>query len=121
MKAYSIAAGLALLTAASSFAPVFARPFIYVSGFSYSGSASECLKGAKKTLKEEGFTRDLEVEKFTGDATGEGGYVYGYLKSNPVTATIECNSAEGLTSLGVSGLNDSLTFEKYEALYEAEW
>ena len=121
MKAHSIATALAVFAVSGSLTPAFARPYLYVSGFSYSGSAQECLNGAKTALKEAGFKRDLETEKFDGDATGEGGYVYGYLKSNPVAATIGCNSAEGMTSLGVSGLNDALTFEKYEELYDAEW
>ena len=72
MKAYSIAAALALFAASGSFAPAFARPFLYVSGFSYSGSAKKCLKGAQKALKEAGFKRDLETKKYDGDATGGG-------------------------------------------------
>ena len=121
MKAHSIATALAVFAVSGSFTPAFARPYLYVSGFSYSGSAKECLRGAKTALKEAGFKRDLETEKYDGDAAGEGGYVSGYLKSNPVAATIECDAGEGMTSLGVSGLNDDLTFEKYEALYDAEW
>ena len=121
MKAYSIATALALFAASSSFAPASARPSLYVSGFTYSGSANECLKGAKKALRQAGFRRDLEIDEYDGDAAETGGYVDGYLKNDAVTASIQCDSVEGITTLGVSGLNDDLTFEKYEELFEADW
>ena len=121
MKARSLAPVSALLTAGSIFAPAFARPHLYISGFTYSGSANECLQGARKALVKAGFTRDLEIEKYDGDAAGNGGFVGGYLKNEAVTAEIECDSSQGMTIVGVSGLNDDLTYEKYEELYEAEW
>tara|TARA_Y200000002_G_C22648771_1_gene650382 strand:- start:476 stop:841 length:366 start_codon:yes stop_codon:yes gene_type:complete len=121
MKAYSTIVALALVTATGSFAPAFARPFLYVSGFSYSGSGEACLKGAQKALEAADFKRDIKTDKFDGDAAEQGGFVYGYLKKNPIVATIECDAGEGITTLGVSGLNDELTFKKYQELYDSEW
>ena len=121
VKALSLTAISALFTAGSIFAPAFARPYLYVSGFTYSGSANECLQGARKALAKAGFTRDLEIEKNDGDAAGKGGYVGGYLKNEAVTAEIDCDSSQGMTTLGVSGLNYELTYKKYEELFDAEW
>ena len=84
MKAYSTIVALALVTATGSFAPAFARPFLYVSGFSYSGSGEACLKGAQKALEAADFKRDIKTDKFDGDAAEQGGFVYGYLKKNPI-------------------------------------
>ena len=107
--------------ALSSAAPSFARPFQYISGFPYSGSAKECLLGAVKALKKAGFSRDLSTELFEDEMTGLGGHVEGYLKDLPVVASIECNQREGISALAVSGLDADITYEKYSSLFDAEW
>lgn len=110
-----LASSVVVTTAAS------ARPWLYVSGFTHGGSADKCLQAAKEVLEKNGFKDELEIERYEGDAKDQGGYVNGRLADSAVTAVIECDSSEGLTTLGVSGLDNTLTFEKYKKLYNAEW
>ena len=99
--------------------PLQARPWVYVNGTSYDGSAEQCLKNAKVALSKLGFTDDLEIDKYK---EGEkGGFVEGVLPDSPVRAVIECNGSEGITAAAVSGLDGDLTYEKYSELYEAPW
>ena len=99
----------------------YARPWLYVSGFTHGGSADECLQAAKEVLAKNGFKDELEIERYEGDSKNKGGFVTGELADAPVTAQIECNATEGLTTLGVSGLDNELTYKKYDDLFEAEW
>ena len=121
MKANLLGPGALLTITLSSIAPSFARPYQYMNGFSYSGSAKECLLSAEKVLKKAGFSRDLLTELFEDKMTGLGGTVEGYLKDLPVVASIECNQREGISVLAVSGLDADITYEKYELLFDAEW
>ena len=57
-----------------------ARPWLYVSTFSYSGTGEECLKNAAEVLKEEGFTRNFEVVRFK-KLRSRGGHVDGKLRN----------------------------------------
>ena len=57
-----------------------ARPWLYVSTFSYSGTGEECLKNAAEVLKEEGFTRNFEVVRFK-KSRSKGGHVDGKLRN----------------------------------------
>ena len=110
-----LASSVVVTTAAS------ARPWLYISGFTHGGSADECLQAAKEVLVKNGFKDELEIERYTGDSKDKGGYVTGQLDDAPVTAKIECNASEGLTTLGVSGLDNDLTYKKYDDLFESEW
>lgn len=67
------------------------------------------LEGCQKSLVKAGFTRDLEIENYDGDAAGQGGFVGGYLENEAVTASIDYCSSKRMTMLGVSGLIGDLT------------
>lgn len=96
-----------------------ARPWIYLSSFSYGGKAEDCLANAKKVMSEKGFTKELDVANFKEKA--KGGWVEGLLPDSPVRAVIECNGTEGITSLAVSGLDADETFKKYDQLFDSKW
>ncbi len=99
-------------------APAMARPWLYVSAFSYGGTGDSCLKDARKALASAGFTRDVETIPFDKQ---EGGHIEALLSNAPVRAKIECDPKLGVTSLAVSGLNNDLTYDKYSILFKAEW
>ena len=98
-----------------------ARPWLYVSTFAYSGTGEECLENAADALKEEGFTRDLEIKRFKGKSRNSGGHVDGKLRNYPVVAKIECDQSLGVTGLAVTGLDNKLTYKKYSNLFDKDW
>ena len=97
-----------------------ARPWLYVSTFSYSGTGEECLKNAAEVLKEEGFTRNFEVVRFK-KLRSRGGHVDGKLRNYPVVAKIECDQSLGVTGLAVTGIDNQLTYKKYSILFDKSW
>ena len=97
-----------------------ARPWLYVSTFSYGGTGDECLDNAADALQEEGFTRDFEVVRFKGKSS-KGGHVDGKLRNYPVVAKIECDQSLGVTGLAVTGLDNKLTYKKYSNLFDKDW
>ena len=105
----------ALLFAGSA---AIAKPFIYTSFYSYSGSYKSCIKKAEAALKRLGF------ERFEHENTNEKNRsvsIAGYHESEYLTAEIECDQKLGITSLGVAGLDNDITYEYYGKLYDSEW
>ena len=99
-------------------AAVKAKPFIYTSFYSYSGSYKSCIKKAEAVLTSLGF------EEFEYDNTDENNRsvsIAGYHKNEYLTAEIECDQKLGITSLGIAGLDNEITFEYYEKLHDSEW
>ena len=116
MKLIPLAVSTATLIAGIS-PPVFARPYLYISTFSYSGSVSVCLTNAGQALKRSGFTND-----FDRDMTGEkSGRVKAKIPSAAVVASIECDQSLGVTALAVSGLDNDLSYDKFKELFDASW
>jgi len=99
-------------------ASAIARPWLYVSSFTYTGKLDACLDSAKKALTAAGFTQDLEISK---TQSSKSGHVEGLLQGEPVRAQIECNPSEGISALGVSGLENEITYNKYFQLYKSQW
>ena len=99
----------------------YARPWLYISGFTHSGTAESCLNRAKEALERHGFTDDLAIDRYKGSSRNDGGYVEGRLSGSAVVAVIECDSSQGLTTLGVSGINNDMAFQKYKVLFDEEW
>ena len=98
--------------------PALARPWVYLTSFSYSGTGEKCLRAARVALANAGFTREVYTSRFDSQ---EGGLVEALLTNSPVRAKIECDPKIGITSLAVSGLSNDLTYEKYMVLFKAEW
>ena len=98
--------------------PALARPWVYLTSFSYGGTGEQCLGAARIALANAGFTRDVYTSRFDSQ---KGGLVEALLSNSPVRAKIECDPKLGITSLAVSGLNNELTYEKYMELFKAEW
>ena len=101
--------------------PAAARPWLYVSTFSYGGNSEKCVNQAKAALEAQGFTKDVQIEWNVKNDKSQGGRVEGVLSSSPVRAKIECNSKDGITGLGVSGLDNDLTYAEYSKLHDASW
>ncbi|MEB3165082.1 MAG: hypothetical protein VKO65_00245 [Cyanobacteriota bacterium] len=99
--------------------PMQARPYLYVSSFSYGGGAEQCLSAAESALRRNGFDQDFEKLYFQDRAMG--GTVSGGLARSAITAKIECNIKLKTTSLAVAGADNDLVFEIYEKLFSAEW
>ncbi|QNI72885.1 putative conserved secreted protein [Synechococcus sp. NOUM97013] len=98
--------------------PALARPWVYLTSFSYGGTGEQCLGAARSALANAGFTREEYTSRFDNQ---KGGLVEALLTNAPVRAKIECDPKLGITSLAVSGLNNDLTYEKYMELFKAEW
>tara|TARA_Y100000991_G_scaffold56285_1_gene41149 strand:+ start:1837 stop:2193 length:357 start_codon:yes stop_codon:yes gene_type:complete len=94
-----------------------ARPYLYVDVFEHGGSVQECLDGAEAALIDLGFTEDLGRDRI-GEKQGS---VSGQMESDSVSAEIYCDQKLGVTSIGVAGLDNDLSYEKYRALFKAEW
>ena len=94
-----------------------ARPYLYVDVFEHGGSVKQCLDGAEAVLIDLGFTEDLGRDRI-GEKQGS---VSGQMESDAVSAEIYCDQKLGVTSIGVAGLDNDLSYEKYTALFDAEW
>ena len=79
------------------------------------------MKQAKAALEAQGFTNEFETEWNEKNDKSQGGRVQGVLPNSPVRAMIECNSKDGISGLGVSGLDNDLTYDKYVKLHKATW
>ena len=111
--------GLLAVTIIGIASPAAARPWLYISTFTYSGKAEVCLNQARTALASEGFTKDLEIDWQKDKANG--GTVEGILTNSPIRAKIECNPKDGVTGLAVTGLDNDLTYSKYGKLFDATW
>ena len=116
-----VASSIALASVLGVSSAASARPWLYVSGFTHSGNADTCLTAGKKALEKHGFSKELETDRYEGDSRQQGGFVEGRLANHAVVAVIECDSSEGLTTLGVSGLDNEMTYQKYKLLYDEKW
>ena len=76
------------------------------------------MRGAKAALREAGFTRNVNSNVNGGKRYGE---VYGDHYDGSMTAEINCEISKGVTILGVAGLDNDVTFRKYNELHRAEW
>ena len=111
----TIAAVSTLMFASSA---VEAKPFIYTSFYSYSGSYKSCIKKAEAALKSlgfQGFERDNTNERIRSVS------IAGYHESEYLTAEIECDQKLGVTSLGVAALDNDIAYEYFLKLYDLEW
>ncbi|MEB3158781.1 MAG: hypothetical protein VKK03_04900 [Synechococcus sp.] len=107
-----------LVASVTGIAPAQARPWLYVSAFSYGGSGEACLTKAREALRKHGFTQGLEIDRFN---SGEGGHVSGKMPGSAVLAKIECDQGLGVTALAVSGLDNDITYKKYSDLFDSKW
>ena len=71
----------------------------------------------KKVLKANGF-EEFDIHEDSKYRTSS---VKGYHKSESLTAEIECNQKLGITSFGVSSLDNEITYKMYGKLFDAEW
>ena len=95
-----------------------AKPFIYVDNYEYNGTTEMCLKNAKKALEDHNFDpSDVDKTLLKKGVVS----VTGYHREEYLSAEIQCDQKMGVTVLGVSGLNDDITYEFYGKLHEAEW
>ncbi|MCP9819882.1 hypothetical protein KBZ18_10290 [Synechococcus sp. Cruz-9H2] len=95
------------------------RPFLYISSFTYGGSAKQCLEGAKTALQRNGFTLNLSIQYYNNQSMG--GSVSGSLPDAPVVAEIDCDKSIGVSAVAVSGLDNEVTYQKYTELYKEKW
>ena len=72
---------------------------------------------AKTVLQENDFG-DFDEDQYLEERISD---ITGYHKSESLTAEIECNQKLGITVLGVSGLDNELTYKMYEILHKADW
>ena len=117
MKKHFLALGAIAMFGYAS--PAGARPWIYMSTWSHGGSSHKCLNQAKAALEAEGFTKELAISYHKDKASG--GVVEGVLPDSPVRAKIDCNPRDGITGLAVSGLDNQLTYDKYNKLFKSTW
>jgi hypothetical protein len=94
-------------------APANAKPFLYMSSYDYSGSYLTCIDNAEKVLRSHGFSRELKSEK---DADSRSAMVYAWHVDESATADIRCYQKEGVTLLGVAGLDNETTYDFYQKL-----
>ncbi len=106
--------GTSLLTPKSA----EAKPFIYVDNYSYGGTTEQCLKNAQQVLKNHNFdsiNEDISLQKERVVS------VTGYHQKEYLTVEIQCDQKMGVTVLGVSGLDNKITYETYKKLHKANW
>ena len=94
-----------------------ARPHLFIDSFTHGRTYKECTASAKKVLKANGF-EEFDIHEDSKYRTSS---VKGYHKSESLTAEIECNQKLGITSFGVSGLDNEITYKMYGKLFDAEW
>lgn len=97
---------------------VEAKPFLYTDSYSHGGTAQKCLANAKSTLKKLSFD-NFSVDDSSKDLRSLS--IKGYHQDEYIVAEIECNQKLGVTILGVSGLDNEMTYEMYSKLHRAEW
>jgi len=89
-----------------------------MNSYDHGGSYSTCIANAEKVLRGHGFNQGL---KFKKDSEGRSGMVYAWHDDESITADIRCYQKEGITLLGVAGLDNDSTYEIYQKLDKAEW
>ena len=118
MKASSLIALAVFGTCFLNAKRVEAKPFLYTDSYPHGGNAQGCLAKAKSALKK------LSFDNFDVDDSSKhirSLSVKGYHQEEYIIAEIECNQKLGITTLGVSGLDNDMTYEMYLKLHEAEW
>ena len=95
-----------------------AKPFIYIDNYAYGGTTVQCLKNAKQVLENHNFNPSnvdttLQRERVVS--------ITGYHQKEYLVAEIQCDQKMGVTVLGVSGLDNDITYEYYKKLHQAEW
>ena len=71
-----------------------------------------------KTVLQENRFGDFDEDQYLEERKSD---ITGYHKSESLTAEIECNQKLGITVLGVSGLDNELTYKMYKILHKADW
>ena len=89
-----------------------------MSSYDYDGSYVTCIGNAEKALRSQGFNRDLKSKKFPESRSA---MVYAWHDDESITADIRCYQKDGLTLLGVAGLDNDTTYDIYQKLQEATW
>ena len=111
------AAAVAISTLILGTLPATAKPFLYTSTYSYSGSSDKCIKGAETALRKHGFG-EFEYDKAKKNRWM---VITGWHNSEYITALINCDPKLGTTTLSVSGIDPDLTYDIYEKLHAAPW
>ena len=93
-----------------------AKPFIYVDNYTYGGTTEQCLKNAKQVLEDHNFNPSdvdttLQRERVVS--------ITGFHQKEYLVAEIQCDQKMGVTVLGVSGLDNEITYEFYKKLHKA--
>ncbi len=117
MKLLSSIAAAVIGTSFVSTTPAEARPFVYLDSFTYGKDYKTCIKNAEQALVANGFANFEEDE----NARARKSDISGFHKRESLTAVIECNQRLGITTFSVSGLDNDITYEMYEVLFEADW
>ena len=97
---------------------VEAKPFLYLSTFSYSGTYQTCISQAEEVLKKFNF-EDFEYDK--NNEKDRLVAISGYHKDEFMSIQIECDQKMGITSFGIAGLDNDTTYEYYKKIHDAEW
>ena len=97
--------------------PAIAQPQIYLSTFSYSGTAGQCVKSAEAVLRAHDFSNIKQSKKEKSRFAS----VWGYHKDEMITAEIQCAQKLGVTTLGVGGVDGDITYKIFSKLYDANW
>jgi hypothetical protein len=100
--------------------PALAGPDVYVDSIRVDVSQSECLKDFKSDLLRAGFERDLITPTTYTDKSGKSvqdGWSADSSDEN-ITATVECDSRNGIGAVAVSGSNAERTYSMYQKIFD---